>query len=211
MQKAFDLIIKYELKNTTMKYIKNFAILSLAFLLVSCNNCKDSASGKYIAGTFYNNSCSSDFVVFTAVDVKTNTTKEMCCESNALYSAYMSEVISLNKSVSQMKADEIAKKSFDSIVNDKSCNFVFHFNKAQSLMMIGFYDFNTDSVKFYSNKNTKRIAKTIKAYYKPENILILKDYAKQENIYQIFLLNKSGIFCGKDCFSGIVMVKKVVD
>lgn len=194
-----------------MKYIKNFIILSLALLLISCNNCKDTASGKYIAGTFYNNSCSSDFVVFTAVDVKTNTAKEMCCESSALYNAYMSEVISLNKSVSQTKSDEIAKKSFDSIVNDKSCDFVFRFSKAQSLMMIGFYDFNTDSVKFYSNKKTKRIAKTIKAYYKTNNLLILKDYAKQENIYQIFLLNKSGIFCRKDCFSGIIMVNKVID
>ncbi|HOT13845.1 MAG TPA: hypothetical protein PK252_03695 [Bacteroidales bacterium] len=194
-----------------MKHVKIFIFFFHALLLVNCNNCYDSARAKYINKTFYNNSCSSDFVVFTAVDTKTNTAKEICCESNALYSAYMSEVISLNKSVSQIKADEIAKKSFDSIVNNKSCNFVFHFNKAQSLMMIGFYEFNTDSVKFYSNKNTKRIIKAIKANYKPENLLFLKDFARQENIYQIFLLNKNGIYCGRDCFSGIVMIKKVID
>jgi hypothetical protein len=194
-----------------MKYLKNFIILFFILLFVSCNNCKDTASGKYIAETFYNNSCSSDFVVFTAVDVKTNTTKEMCCESSALYNAYMSEVISLNKSVSQTNADEIAKKSFDSIVNNSSCDFVFRFSKVQSLLMIGFNEFNTDSVKFYSNKNTKRIVRAIKAYYKPDKLMILTDYAKQENIYQIFLLNKKGIFCGRDCFSGIVMVKKVID
>ena len=198
-------------KKFVMKYLKNFIILFFIILFAGCNNCKDSARAKYIAETFYNNSCSSDFVVFTAVDVKSNTSKEMCCESSPLYNAYMNEVISLNKSVSPTKADEIARKSFDSIVNNSACDYVFRFSKAQSLMMIGFNEFHTDSLRFYSNKNTRRIAKIIKANYKPDRLMILTDYAKQENIYQIFLLNKKGIFCRRDCFSGIVMVKKVID
>jgi len=46
---------------------------------------------KYFYSAFANNSTSPDYLVFTAIEKQTGLTKEICCESDFLYSAFQNE------------------------------------------------------------------------------------------------------------------------
>jgi hypothetical protein len=178
-------------------------------LIVECSNYHNSKSKKMYYDAFQNNSTSPNYVVFKAIDLQTNLSKEICCESDNLFRAFIEDNISdtdtLTFKITYYKTLEL----YDSISNSPSFDYSFSFKSTQSLKNIGYYDYFSDSVDYYL-KNTGTIINSIKKNYDPDKRLLLKDYAKNDNLYLIHVLFKNGIFCWRDCITGSISIRKIL-
>jgi hypothetical protein len=193
-----------------MRHILLITSLVIALINNGCNNCKDSEKQKYIIDALSNNSTSPDYVVFKAVDTKTNKSKEICCESGLLNEVFINDNISNKDSATLLNTHKKAIEKFDSILASKSCDYSFDFRKPKSLDDIGFNNYFEDSIKWYSNKSNIAIINTIIKQFNPNKKPLLIDYFKHYNIYLIHVLNRNGVFCGRDCESGYIVIRKVI-
>jgi hypothetical protein len=198
------------LKKTPMRHFQQLLLMIIMLIDFGCNNCKDSEKQKYISQAFSNFSTSPDYVVFTAIDIKTNKSKEICCESDFLYESFINDNVSHKDSAALVDTYKRAIKKFANILIVKSCDYTFGFKSTKSLKDIGFYDYNVDSVKWYTNIRTFAIIDSIKKNYKQDKISLLIDYFKKDNIYLIHVLNKNGVYCGLDCESGYTVIRKII-
>ncbi len=185
-------------------------IALIGLTLTGCNKCKNSEEQKYFYETLNNNSTSPDFIVITVVDKKTKISKEICCESNIFQHTYIEDNTSNKDAKTMMDTYQSAIKQFDLILKSHSCDHIFYFTKDESLKNLGFYNYITDSLVFYSNAHTLAIIDSIKKNFKTDKQLLFKNFFKTYNIYLIHVLNKNGIFCGVDDESGSIIIRKII-
>jgi hypothetical protein len=157
----------------------------------------------YIRKTFLNNSTSPDYIVFTAIEENTSKNKEICCESEDLHIAFINDKIS-----KQDKNSNSAMIEFENYINSNLDKIEFRFTKSESLKLIGFYTYSQDSIVKYSNDYTNEIILKIKKEYPKSRLL--SHYCKIENIYMIHILNRNEIYCGRDCETGSIEIRKVI-
>ena len=174
------------------------------------NDCRKSEQQKYFYSAFANNSTSPDYLVFTAIEKQTGLTKEICCESDFLYSAFQ------NEGFSKRKLDNPFKE-YNDVLNLKPCVPRFEFIYRRSLDLIGFYSYD------YSSKCADSLTKTIRkekldSIFK-DTILathrfLTKYFGRNEDynkeIYLIHFLTLKGIYCGRDDITGSIVIKKII-
>jgi hypothetical protein len=193
-----------------MRCIQAILVFTIFLTFNNCNDCKDTERQKYINMTFSNNSTSPDYVVFNAIDNNTKLSKEICCESDILYYAFIDDNISNKDSATLMDTYKKAIEKFENILMAKSCDYTFRFNSFKSLKEIGFFDYNEDSLRWHENEKTLLIIDSIMKNYKNDKANLLSDYSQYENIYLIHILIKNGIFCGRDCESGYTVIRNIL-
>ena len=199
-------------------------IISFLFYLTGCKNpakesikqtslltAEDSLKQRIFSKTFSNNSTAPDFVVFVVQDLNTNKSKEICCESDDLFEAFVEENVYSKKPLSMTDTYKKALEKWDEIMLTVSSRTVFSFKSSKSLEYTGYYNYLTDSLDSYSNDKTTAIIDSIKKNFFSGKRVLLKDYSKSRSIYLIHSLNKSGVFCGRDCESGYIEVRYVIN
>jgi hypothetical protein len=175
-----------------------------------CQDCNDSISKKAYYDAFSNNSTSPDYIVFVAVDMQRDISKEICCESKSLIRAFREDHVSgIMDTATFLRSYKEAIDMYDSILISQPCKYTFHFKTSASLDDIGFYDYNSDSLDYY-NKHSGAIIDSIKINYDPDKRILLKEYSNNQNLYLMHVLFKNGILCGRQCVSGYITIREIL-
>jgi hypothetical protein len=195
----------------TLSVIMTVFLISCHSLLKKQNeDCRDSEKQKYFYRTFTNASTSPDYLVFTVIEKQTGRAKEICCESDLLFRAFQ------NEGFTKRKLNDPFKE-YNDIQQAKPCDHKFEFLFKRSLEIIGFYTYEYTSrcadsltnviskVKIDSimNDSTSIGPRSLFKYFKQND-----DYRKDINL--IHYLTLKGIYCGRDCESGTILIIKVI-
>ena len=197
--------------------IFRFLVIQL-LILISCKSelkkqnedCRNSESQKYFYHAFANSSTSPDYIVFTAVEKQTGRAKEICCESDQLFRAFQ------NEGFSKRKLNDPFKE-YNNILKSRPCDHTFEFYYKSSLELIGFYTYE------YSQRSTDSLARVI-GKGKLDSIMndstftspkALFNYFRHNDDYRkdiilIHYLTLKGIYCGRNCTSGIIHIRKII-
>jgi hypothetical protein len=194
--------------------MRQFLLITGLFVLIHsrdtyCKDCNDSITKKIYYDAFNNRSTAPDYVVFIAVDLKTNESKEICCESDQLYEAYLKDNLSNKDSATLFNTYKKAIFSFDSILISLSCDYTFSFKSSEALSHVGYYNYKSDSLDYYSSRQTIQIINSIRKDFRDKPIA-LNNYYRYISIYLIHILNKEGVLCGRDCVSGSRMIREII-
>ncbi len=195
-------------------------IFGLAFILINhgcqnptsenTNNCNNVEKQNYFYHAFENNSTSPDFLIFKAVDKRTGINKEICCGSDQLYRAILNEGF-----VKRQLNDPL--REYNAIKKSKPCDHLFEFYNKKSLEIIGFYTSTYNfQIEDSINKNLdyNKIDLILKSSSSKKPVPLydyfeqIEDYRKELNL--IHFLTSKGIYCGRDCLTGTIMIKKVI-
>jgi hypothetical protein len=186
--------------------------------LISCQSvakkqvedCRNSVTQKYFYQSFENSSTSPDYLVFTAVEKKTGRAKEICCESGQLFRAFQ------NEGFSKRKLNDPFKE-YNNILKSRPCDHKFEFIYKSSLDEIGFYtyEYNRKCADSLSNIIAKSKLDSIMNDSTVTRPRFLFKYFKQNDDYRkdinlIHYLTLKGIYCGRDCETGTIFIRKVI-
>ncbi len=160
---------------------------------------------------FTNKSTASNYVVFTAIDLQTNKSKEICCPSRSLIDAFIHDDLSQKDSISFINSYYKACSVYDSILISSTYNPTFKFKKSESLVDIDFYNYDIDSVEYYSNQpDIAALIESIKKNFNDTVPLLLIDYYKTDSRYVNHVLYKNGILCKNNCGTGFTVISKIL-
>jgi len=180
-------------------------------LICGCKNQVDPNVKKAYYEAFTNNSTASNYVVFTAIDLHKKKSKEICCSSRSLIDAFIHNDLSQIDSISFIRSYYKANRAYDSILTSCCCDYSFTFKNPESLEEIGFYNYNSDSVKYYSmQKDIPVLIDSIQKNFNDTVPLFLIDYYKTDSRYLIHVLYKNGILCINSCGTGYAIVNKIL-
>ncbi len=183
----------------------------LIALTFGCKNQIDPKVKEVYHQAFTNNSTASNYVVFTAIDLQTNKSKEICCHSRSLIDAFIDDDLSHKDSVSFINSYNKACRVYDSILISSNYNPTFKFKKSESLVGIDFYNYDTDSVEYYSNQpDIAVLVESIKKNFNDTVRHLLIDYYKTDSRYVNHVLFKNGILCKNNCGTGYTIISKVL-
>jgi len=179
---------------------------------VNCQvlDCRESPKQIYFYKSFENKSTSPDFLVFTAVNKSTGQAKEICCESDRVFRAFMNEGFT-------KRHTENPSKEYNEVLELKPCEHTFEFDYEKSLEILGFneYEYKSDFSDSLSKTINQSIIDSIIVDSINETPYPLTKYFKQPADYRneirlIHYLNSMGIYCGRNCTSGVIMIKKTI-
>jgi len=149
---------------------------------------------------FYNGlrnlSTGPDFIIFTALDINSNKTKEICCESTDLYDALV---------------NEHSENYVQALMIRKPCREVFKFKTKYSLERIGFEKYNTKIVDSLDKVLPDSLFEIIRQNTLKNNYKLVWYYDSlypPKNCFQHLLL-RHNIPCYRDCETGYTVTRKI--
>lgn len=179
--------------------IKNISSILILLLLYSCNSKvrhnKPTDLDMFIHA-YTNNSTSPDYVLVNVTDLNTMEIKTICLENYSLINVYENEIGNF--------------ESYDSLIKCSQLPISIKLKNKGNLKNLNFYEYNIDSLNYYSSFINDSIIKFIKNEYKPNPNpkALLQKYIKP-NIYIIHHLFNNGIICARDCISGYILIRDI--